>query len=227
MSIRGLQSHKKSSRAKAAPKSAREAPAEDLNGGRRQVILTEAARLFATRGFSATTIRDIADAAGILGGSIYYHFTSKEEIFLAVHSMAIETMSSAVRAATNGITDPWGRLEATAIAHCESLLSTNVLRVLVSPHFPHEVGDLSIKLTAQRDAYEKMIIDIVADLDLPPAIDRQAFRLHFLGALNWAATWYRAGGRLAPDKIARQLISMLHHPPRRRARRSRRGFGNN
>lgn len=51
---------------------------------RREVILREAAELFARQGVAATTVREIADAAGILSGSLYHHFTSKDEIVEAV-----------------------------------------------------------------------------------------------------------------------------------------------
>jgi AcrR family transcriptional regulator len=47
---------------------------------RRDEILAIAARRFAERGFAATTVREIADAAGILSGSLYHHFDSKESM---------------------------------------------------------------------------------------------------------------------------------------------------
>ncbi len=47
---------------------------------RRDQLLAIAARLFAERGFKNTTVRDIADAAGILSGSLYHHFDSKESM---------------------------------------------------------------------------------------------------------------------------------------------------
>jgi len=47
---------------------------------RRAEILRLAADLFAERGFKATTMRDIAEAAGVLSGSLYHHFDSKESI---------------------------------------------------------------------------------------------------------------------------------------------------
>lgn len=47
---------------------------------RREELLAIAAGLFAERGLRATTVRDIADAAGILSGSLYHHFSSKEAI---------------------------------------------------------------------------------------------------------------------------------------------------
>src|SRR6188472_3512711 len=49
-------------------------------GTRRDELLQIAARLFAERGFRNTTVRDIADAAGILSGSLYHHFDSKESM---------------------------------------------------------------------------------------------------------------------------------------------------
>ena len=47
---------------------------------RREQLLDIAGGLFAVRGFKNTTVRDIADAAGILSGSLYHHFDSKESI---------------------------------------------------------------------------------------------------------------------------------------------------
>lgn len=47
---------------------------------RRDELLKIAAELFATKGFKNTTVRDIADAAGILSGSLYHHFDSKESM---------------------------------------------------------------------------------------------------------------------------------------------------
>ncbi|HEY1440563.1 MAG TPA: TetR family transcriptional regulator KstR2, partial [Mycobacterium sp.] len=47
---------------------------------RRNELLELAAAMFAERGLRATTVRDIADGAGILSGSLYHHFSSKEEM---------------------------------------------------------------------------------------------------------------------------------------------------
>ncbi|MER6992007.1 TetR/AcrR family transcriptional regulator [Saccharopolyspora hirsuta] len=60
--------------------SSRNRPARESGSERRAELLAIAAELFATRGFLATTVRDIADAAGILSGSLYHHFDSKESM---------------------------------------------------------------------------------------------------------------------------------------------------
>src|SRR5687768_13043627 len=54
--------------------------AEALPSNRRTELLRIAAGLFADKGFRNTTVRDIADAAGILSGSLYHHFDSKESM---------------------------------------------------------------------------------------------------------------------------------------------------
>jgi AcrR family transcriptional regulator len=51
-----------------------------VSSARRDAMLELAAELFAEKGFRATTVRDIADAAGVLSGSLYHHFDSKESI---------------------------------------------------------------------------------------------------------------------------------------------------
>src|SRR6201997_2441405 len=47
---------------------------------RRAHLVVLAGELFAQKGYRATTVREIADAAGILSGSLYHHFDSKESI---------------------------------------------------------------------------------------------------------------------------------------------------
>lgn len=175
-------------------------------GARRRQIMQEAARLFGTRGFEATTIRDIAAATGILGGSIYYHFASKEDIFVAVHGAGMEKITQAVLAAIEGIADPWDRLEAAAVAHCTDLLGSGEVPVIVSPYYSESLNALRDTLVAQRDRYETVIAGLVEALDLPAAVDRSLFRLNFLGALNWMPTWYRPSASLSPEDIGRQLV---------------------
>lgn len=61
---------------------------------RRAIILDKAAELFARKGISATTVREIGDAAGILSGSIYHHFDSKDTIIDAIVSSYFDDVLS-------------------------------------------------------------------------------------------------------------------------------------
>ena len=73
---------------------------------RRGRILDAAAVEFARSGYSATSVRDIAAAAGILPGSMYYHFASKEDLLAAVHAAGIRRIKERVLAAIETATIP-------------------------------------------------------------------------------------------------------------------------
>ena len=70
-----------------------------------------AADLFAQKGYRATTVREIADAAGILSGSLYHHFDSKESIGDEILSGFINEVLANYRAAVAEGTDPRAALE--------------------------------------------------------------------------------------------------------------------
>jgi TetR/AcrR family transcriptional regulator, cholesterol catabolism regulator len=179
---------------------------------RRRQVLTVASELFAKNGFEATSIRDIATAAGMMSGSLYYHFASKEDLYIAVQDASISKIFNAVSSAIVGIADPWERLEAAAIAHAEAILDRSGFRVLVTPLFPPGL-DAAVRdqLVAQRDRFERMMDTVIADLPLPADIDRRIFRRHYLGAINWIPVWCDPDGPVAPADIARQFIRTLRH----------------
>ncbi|HEX3947502.1 MAG TPA: helix-turn-helix domain-containing protein, partial [Acidimicrobiales bacterium] len=61
-------------------------------GDRREAILNAAAQLFASKGVAATTVREIADAVGILSGSLYHHFRSKQSIVEEILTSYLEDL---------------------------------------------------------------------------------------------------------------------------------------
>ena len=65
----------------------------------RDRILTVAARLFAAGGFEATSMRDIAGPSGLLAGSIYHHFHSKNDLVEAVYRAGVAEIGLNVEAA--------------------------------------------------------------------------------------------------------------------------------
>ncbi len=154
-------------------------------------------------------MREIAAAAGILAGSLYYHFASKEELFVAVHGAGMEAVEKAVRDALEGVSDPWGRIEAAAAAHAGALFSIEAIVTIVTPKFPASIGPLRAELVRQRDAYEQLIADLVEALRLPAGVDSKMFRLQFLGALNWMQTWYQPSGKLTPQELGARIVSVL------------------
>ena len=77
-------------------------PAPEPSAGarprRREQILGTAAELFATKGYTRTSMRDVASASGILAGSLYHHFDSKEAIAVELVESYYADLIAAVQA---------------------------------------------------------------------------------------------------------------------------------
>ena len=183
------------------------------NGGRRDEVLEAAAALFATKGYAATSIRDIAQQVGLMSGSLYYHFESKEEILLDSHAKGVEQVTAAVQAALVEAGDnPWDRIGAACRAHLTTLLGPSPFSQVMTPQFPQSFeSSLRDALLAQRNSYEQIFRSLVSETALPAGIDPSLFRLSLLGALNWTLTWYRPGGDDSPAFIADNIVNIFRH----------------
>jgi TetR/AcrR family transcriptional regulator, cholesterol catabolism regulator len=172
-------------------------------------LLDEAARLFRTRGFEGTSMRDIARAVGMLPGSLYWHFETKEALLAAVYVKGVQQISGAVQAAVDQHDDPWERLEAACVAHLEAILHDDDYAQVVIRVRPADVPVVQESLVELRNGYEALFTRLIAALPLVRGTDRRALRLMLIGAMNWSQTWYRPGGRFNPRSIARKFIALL------------------
>jgi len=172
-------------------------------------ILDAAAHLFCERGFQGTSVRDIALAVGILPGSLYSHFATKEDLLAAVYTRGVDQICQAVKAAVDRHNDPWERLEAGCVAHLEAILRDDDYARVVVRVRPGDVVAVSGRLVQERDRYEALWAALADALPLPRRTDRKALRLMLLGALNWAQNWYRPDGPSSPRSIARQFTALL------------------
>jgi TetR/AcrR family transcriptional regulator, cholesterol catabolism regulator len=175
---------------------------------RRSHLVDAAARLLRERGFHATSTRDIADAVGMLSGSIYYHFPSKEALLLAVYEEGLRRALARLDGAIASRTDPWKRLCAACAAHLDALLARDDYLQVMIKTLPEEGGRLAGKLRDLRDRYEERFKSLIAALPLGRSTDRHYVRLYLLGALNWSHVWYRPGGD-PPKTIAENFFRIL------------------
>ena len=173
-------------------------------------ILDAAAALFAQRGFEAASVRDIVKSVGMLPGSLYFHFASKEALLVAVYGEGVRRISEAVDGALAGHDDAWERLEAAAAAHLEALVDRSAYAKVVVSVQPSDVPAVERELVALRDGYEARFRDLIAALPLPPRTPRATLRMLLMGALNWAPTWYREGGTSA-RRIAHDYVRLLRN----------------
>jgi AcrR family transcriptional regulator len=177
--------------------------------GRERLIIA-AARVLGERGYEGATLSRIGAAAGILAGSLYHHFRSKEDLFITLHAEGFKQLNEAVDSALAAASkDPWSRLEAACAAHLTLLVgSPDVSLVSGTSLFHTAPAGLQRRLNRDRDAYEARYSDLISALRLSPAVDATLLRLNLLGALNWTRMWYRAGKR-HPKALAHHLVQVI------------------
>ena len=188
----------------------KQAGSEDGVRSRRDEILAVAAQLFARKGYRGTSMRDIGEASGVLGGSLYHHIKSKDALFVELHNGALDAAEARIAAAVAEATGPWDRLEAACVALLEVQLAPDSLTMPMMNDFREVPDDVRAQLVARRDRFEQLFRAIVDDLPLPAAIDRSIYRNLLLSQLNAAADWFRPG-RLTPREIAMQVARIFRH----------------
>jgi len=186
----------------------------DQRGRRREELLRIAGELFAQRGFRNTTVRDIADAAGILSGSLYHHFDSKEsmvdELLDTFQTQLFETYDEIVASDRT----PVGKIEAVVRAsfdaidqhHSEVAIFQNDATYLSSFD---RFGYLAERNARFRELWSSLLKDAIAAGEFRADLDVDLV-YRFLRDTVWVAvTWYRPGGGLAVADVADQYLSIL------------------
>ena len=170
----------------------------------RGAILRAAAGVFRQRGFADTGMREIAAAADLSPGNLYYYFKSKADILYFCQDHSVGRMLATAADLRRATLPPAERLRRVIVAH---LLCT--LDELDGAAAHTEVDALPAplrkRIVAKRDRYEQAIRRIVAEgvrsgafSKVDPTLTTRAI----LGALNWTTRWYRPAGRLQPQQVA-------------------------
>ena len=181
-------------------------------GNTRKIIVGEAARLFALKGYEGASVGDIALATGISKPAIYHHFADKDQIYSEVVGAVLRDMLDNAARSLDGIASPAERLRVFMLAHAaffEQHRHSYIAAHLGFRGLRSRGRDAALRL---RDDYEGMLRDILADaqragaLDVPdvPAAGRM-----ILSTLNWMARWYQPDGPQTAREIAARYADML------------------
>ncbi|WP_093876604.1 TetR/AcrR family transcriptional regulator [Streptomyces sp. TLI_105] len=181
---------------------------------RRRELLDTAAEVFAAQGYNATTVRKIADAAGMLAGSLYYHFDSKESMLDEILSTFLNELWEGYDAVLGAELGPRETIEALVTESFReidrhraavAIYQKESLHLVDQPRFGYLVDSQRRFEKAWLGTLERGVAEGVfrADLDV-----RLTYR--FVRDTVWvAASWYRPGGQHSPEEIARQYLSMV------------------
>jgi AcrR family transcriptional regulator len=176
-------------------------------------LIEVAKRLYQEHGSDHVTVRRIAAAAKIEAGSIYYHFSSRDEIMRAVLESGVggardEVMQAIAEAGEHS--SPLVRLRAALVAHLKYTLREHFSSRLKSiRRLPKRLRERHMQ--QERD-YAAIFTRLLREADkqglLKPGFDLSVVRMLILGSLTWAAEWYDPKGPMTPEDLADELMKM-------------------
>jgi AcrR family transcriptional regulator len=177
----------------------------------RQKIIEQALALFEQRGYTETTLRDIADAAEISIGLAYRYFRRKEELVLALYERLSEQVEHRARLPEGSIGARWAVLEHTRFKtlapHRRTLLA--LAQAALDPD--GELGALSPATSAVRKRWRALHRSVVDGATAPPADAAQLARLLYARDLVLVLYWTQdrtAGARATRDAVD-QLAALI------------------
>jgi AcrR family transcriptional regulator len=167
--------------------------------------------LFAERGFAATTLQDIADAAGLTRPSLYHYVANKDELLARlVHEITEEPAILLRQINERPELDPTEKLRmmASAIARSHAN-SPDRFRSLVrsEAELPEQLSE--IYQQSKRNVLKEFIrvIDAGIAAGVFRPVDPRIAALGIIGMLNWIAWWHRPGSPDS-DRVTEQLADM-------------------
>lgn len=181
---------------------------------RRDELLELAAMMFAQRGLRATTVRDIADAAGILSGSLYHHFASKEEMVDEVLRTFLDWLFERYQHIIDTEPNPLARLQGLFMAsfdaierhHAEVVIyQDEAKRLSGQPRFSY-IDELNVR---QRKMWVDVLTEGIEQGYFQPDIDVDLV-YRFIRDTTWVSVrWYQPGGPLTAEQVGRQYLAIV------------------
>jgi AcrR family transcriptional regulator len=213
-----------------APRRARGRPRKTADerddGNRRLALITGAAKLFRSKGFDATSTRDIAAAVGMQSGSPFYHFESKGALLYAVME---EGMRSAIARQKLALDRAQTELSSVSKKEVPAQHARKVMTILVRNHFDILLGPGSdfipvmlyesrsitelqrATLATLQSEYEAVWVPVLDALQASGQLkaDVKLARLLIFGALNWSVQWYDLKKSASLDDLANAAMALF------------------
>jgi TetR/AcrR family transcriptional regulator, cholesterol catabolism regulator len=180
---------------------------------KREAVVEAAARLFAQRGYHATTMHDLTEATGLTAGGLYHYIGSKEQLLIAICDALMEPLLAKVDALGLDELEAEAALRALVTAWVEHVAGHRMHMIVFlqerhlierEPQWRHVAGS--------RKRFERLLERALQRADDEGAAtfaDRRLTTFALLGMVNHLPQWYRPRGRLTVAQIAGGFCDML------------------
>jgi len=170
--------------------------------------------MFAERGLRATTVRDIADSAGILSGSLYHHFKSKEQMVEEVLRDFLDWLFGRYQEIVESETDPRKCVEGLFMASFEAIEDRHAQVVIYQDEAKRlsslpQFAFVDKRNREQRNMWLDLLNQGIADGSFRPDLDVDLV-YRFIRDTTWVSVrWYQPGGPLTAEEVGRQYLAIV------------------
>jgi AcrR family transcriptional regulator len=189
-------------------------PAPQGVSSRRDELLQLAATMFAERGLKSTTVRDIADSAGILSGSLYHHFKSKEQMVEEVLRDFLDWLFNRYQEIVDTQPNPLERLKGLFMASFEAIEDRHAQVVIYQDEAKRlsslpQFDFVETRNKEQRKMWLDLLNQGIEEGYFRPDIDVDLV-YRFIRDTTWVSVrWYQPGGPLTAKEVGQQYLAIV------------------
>ena len=172
---------------------------------KREAITSEAAILFAQKGFGGASISDISNACNVSKSLIYHYYRAKEDILFDVMSTHINDLIDVTFNSSHDHIDPKTEFhnltKALLACYAGAENAQKVLLYELNNLLPQQRKDIVAKQRLIVSRFESVYLKIFPELKNETGLSRSKIML-FFGMVNWIHTWFNPEGDITRDELA-------------------------
>lgn len=179
---------------------------------RKDVIVGKAARLFREKGYSATSMRDLAENVGVEAASLYNHIKSKAEILQEICFKTANLFMNQITDVELSEQSNIKKLEAILRFHIQQIVTQYEEVYVMDREWKHLTDPYLSNMQSQRRSYRQRMAAIIEDgirkgeikqIDAPTAV------LIMLHAVSGIESWHRSVKRISPEMLEENMVMIL------------------
>ncbi len=183
-----------------------------------RMVLDAAAKLFSEQGYHGTSLKSIAEAVNMQAGSLYYHFSSKDQLMQDVLNKSIHIIYSTVKTEMNKLDAAASfsdKLKAAIRGHMIAILTYADYTSASIRNYGQLPDAVHYASQPARDEYEQFWRELFEQAEGAGAIrtdvDKHLLRLSIFGSMNWSSVWFNAQQNTSVEALAAAQADIFLH----------------
>lgn len=181
---------------------------DEIIAYKRERILEEAVALFYARGFTGTTLDDIAAELGVTKPFIYTHFRSKNDLLAAVCLPTIQKSVAAVEYAVETTGTPTEKLRLAVAGFARVVIERQANIAIFFREEKNLAPEALAEIVQEQKKFDRLLSNLLAngvaagEFEIP---DISLAALAIGGMISWSYTWHRPNGRLSTEELCDRM----------------------